>query len=179
MSLRDHWVSQFDANAVPKAGPTACFRACRTICALMGHVMPEGTTRRWQLAEKDGPELETGVQPLRFNGQETAEASDHMVAECRAERPVIVGIEYRSGSFNRDGITDHFVVVARYDEETQELCGLNPGAVVPPGQDFNVAFKFDPVGIRWRRSWPEHLRDTVISMVVPRADVAAGLVERL
>lgn len=54
--------------------------------------------------------------------------------------------------------------------DSGELRGLNPGAVVPPDMDYNVAFAWNGTAGAWHRKWPAHL--AVISMVVP--DVKTG-----
>lgn len=171
-AYRAAWRSQFDNVAVPSAGPAACFRAARVICINLGAApesVPEGTVRRFQCASGPGT----------VNPDETKVASDYLMLMCKQGRGVIVGVDYKPGlSQNRDGITDHFVTLCDYDEASGELRGLNPGAVVPPDMAFNCAFRWAPTVGAWVRSWPAHLEDTRISMVVPDTTRGASLVER-
>ena len=176
MDIRDAWVSQFDEQHVPGAGPTACFRACRVICKRLGYEMPEGTVRRWQLAlGEDEHGHVTAYDPI-----ETAAATRYM----QSGAPAIVGINYKSGSMNRDKITDHFVVLCGMmnNDGEESFLGLNPGAELRPGYDFNVAFQLgyraDDLVRFYQRSFPVGLRDTTIAMVVPYTSIAALLPER-
>lgn len=168
---RDAWVSQWDP-AVDRAGDRACFRACRVICQRLGAPtwdVPEGTVRRFQCAAAPGVPDPT----------ETRLAGEWLRQECSAGRGVIVGIDYKASiSQNRDGITDHFVVLCEWHEGMQELRGLNPGALLQTGMDYNVAFAWSETRGAWVRSFPERLQGTVISMVVPSVERGKSLPER-
>ena len=170
--MRSAWASQYDGTKVPNAGDRACFRACRVICQNLGAdpaTIPEGTVRRFQCATGDA-----AVDPA-----ETHAATEYLRHMVSLGRGVICGINYKPGiSQNRDGLSDHFVVLCAWDEASGELRGLNPGAVVPPDMDWNVAFRWAPTVGAWVRSWPAHLQDTRISMVCPDVERGKALVER-
>lgn len=101
------FISQFN-SMVPDAGKTACYRACRTMAAQVGVALPASTANRIQvaasedrrggIAEIDRSELQRGLQTID--------------SELASGRPVIIGTSHSSGrDYNRDGITDHFVLV--------------------------------------------------------------------
>ena len=172
-TYRVAWISQWDQK-VPHAGPTACFRACREICKRLGAddaSVPVGTTRRFQCASGDGI-----VHP-----GETHAATEYLRHMVGIGRGVIVGVNYKQGinQLNRDGLTDHFVVVCAWDEDSMELRGLNPGAVLDADMDYNVAFRWAPTKGAWERTWPSRLTDTVVSMVIPDVERGKSLEERL
>jgi len=175
------WVSQWDASMVHDAGPTACFRACRVICFRLGQPIAqvrEDTIQRYQMV--------TTVQGMLVTTDEEPAGSTYLKQACRAvplpgrvfDPPlgVIVGIDYKPGiSQNRDKITDHYVVLCGWDEDSKELRGLNPGASLPPDIGYNVAFRFSETDHMWYRTWPGRLETTHISMVVPDWSNAASL----
>lgn len=100
------WFSQFDAEHVERAGPAACFRACRAMARAVGVVVPESTVGRIQVALAERPDGSVDVDPVAV-----ARAREHLVQQLAADRPVVVGLNYKAGSPNRDGITDHFILV--------------------------------------------------------------------
>ena len=132
----------------------------------------EDTIKRYQL-------VQAGPDGTLVPTDEVEAASKYMHAACTREQPpmrnafepplgVIVGIDYKPGlSQNRDKITDHYVVLCDWDEDSKELRGLNPGAQLPPDMSYNVAFRYDEKARVWYRTWPGRLESTHISMVIP------------
>lgn len=151
-----YWMSQF-AQPTPNPGPTACYRACRQMAHDMGFEFPESTENRIQLA---AAEFEHGeIAPTgSFNV-----ARDYLSSRLAVGKPCIVGIHYKMGSGNRDGITDHFNLLCSVGPGGI-LVGLNPGAGI--GTDsYNAAFLEDPVNQVWRAIKPTGLKASM-SMIV-------------
>lgn len=99
------WVSQYDP-AVPGYGDTACYRACQRMAALAGVLVPDSTERRLQVANGEDAHGRVLTTP-----QQTASARAYLDVELEAGRPVVVGVSHQDSAYNRDKLTDHFVLV--------------------------------------------------------------------
>ena len=106
LQLRVPWYSQFDHVHVERAGPVACFRACRAMAKAVGVSVPAGTGNRLQVAISESRLGQVTTTPER-----TAEARRYIESELAAGRPVAVGVSHKDTSYNADKITDHFVLV--------------------------------------------------------------------
>lgn len=102
---------QYDA-AVERAGPTACYRACRLMAQRVGGKVPEGTERRIQVALSEAPD----GSPADIDRRALELAWHYVVQQIDAGHPVVMGTSYKPGSLNRDHITDHFCLVVGYDD---------------------------------------------------------------
>ncbi len=100
------WYSQFDAVHVERAGPVACFRACRAMARAIGVTVPPGTANRIQVAMS-----EDHLGRVVTTRDRTEEARRYIDLELDAGRPVTVGVSHKDTKYNADGITDHFVLV--------------------------------------------------------------------
>ena len=87
-----------------RSDPTGCFRRCAKMLSSVG-VTPYGPEGNIYLADptKDG---RAGASSMSFE-----DAVAYIERELGANRPVIVGVDYKDGSPNRDGMTDHFVLI--------------------------------------------------------------------
>ncbi len=99
------WVSQFDAR-VPQAGRRACYRAARYMAQRAGANPGANTENRIQVATG-----EDRAGRVQTSTNRTAQARSYIDSELRAGRPVVAGVSHRDSSYNRDGITDHFVTI--------------------------------------------------------------------
>lgn len=151
---RRYWVSQLDQR-VERAGPTACYRACRLIAAnvMEGVLVPEGTQDRIQMATAELPD--GGVM---YDAIGIASGKLYIDTQLNNRRPVVVGVNYKTGSPNRDGITDHFLVLIGRDETT--LYGLDPGRAC----EFGWNAEFDSESLQ--RTSPQR-PNCWMTMVVP------------
>ena len=162
--LRVPHYSQFDAEHVKGAGPTACYRACRAMAASVGVTVPESTVNRIQVATK---ELEDGVE---IDKEGAASGTAYVLAELAKGRPVVIGVHYKMGSQNRDGITDHFMLVVGVDDEVAPMHFLanDPGRTGGTDGYPNAVIEAQPDGSflrvvpRYPRMW--------LSMVVRSAN---------
>lgn len=101
------FISQFN-SIVPDAGKTACYRACRTMAAQIGVGMPASTANRIQVAASE--DRRGGIDQL--DRSELKRGLETIDSELASGKPVIIGTSHSSGrDYNRDGITDHFVLV--------------------------------------------------------------------
>lgn len=154
-------LSQYDTLRVERAGPTACFRACRAMAKLGWDVdFPEGTQMRIQVADS---EVEGAPGEIRPSVGGFVMGRALFYERLTLGLPLIVGINYRAGSQNRDGITDHFLLLCGIDGEL--LVGLNPGAEMH-GKPYNAAYMEDAANHCWRAVKPAGLH-AVVSMIVP------------
>lgn len=106
LRLQVPWLSQFDGANVDRAGDKACYRACRAMGARAGVHVPENTTDRYQVAMAEDARGRVFTTPSR-----TAAARGYIDRELTQGRPVAVGLSLMDASYNRDRITDHFVLV--------------------------------------------------------------------
>lgn len=117
-------IHQWDPR-VERPGDTACYRACRAMAkAFVGvEVIPESTLSRIDVSDSDGQ----------------SDAIHYIRNQLMMGRPVAVGFDYKPGGPNRDGVTDHFVLVT--GAVTDMLHFLDPGTRRPhvhlmhPGRD--------------------------------------------
>lgn len=158
------WFSQFDAVNVERAGNTACYRACRAMCAAAGVTIPESTEKRIQVALR---ETEEGVE---VDPVGAAAARAHLFQELNGGRPVVAGVHYKAGSLNRDGITDHYMVVVGADtaDGVMVLFALDPGRRIMADAVHNTILTEHPDGslVRTSPEWPR----MVVSMLVPSVE---------
>jgi len=140
---------QWDAEHVPNAGPTACFRACRAMAAAVGTVIPESTLQRIQVAV--GETADGGVV---VDAAGLREALIAISAELSVGRPVVFGVNYKAGSTNRDGITDHFVLcVGRmpFLDDAEVWAVLDPGLRSTPLREYPGGGEAPQ--LRWNSEW--------------------------
>lgn len=105
-TVRTPFYNQYDARNVERAGPTACYRACRAMAKGSGVSIPENTTNRIQVARG---ELADGR--VITNRADTQRARNYIDSELGKGRPVVAGFSLFDSNYNRDGITDHFIMV--------------------------------------------------------------------
>ncbi|RKG93891.1 LysM peptidoglycan-binding domain-containing protein [Corallococcus terminator] len=102
------WISQFDGSKVPDSGNLACFRAA-TVMAREAGVTVTDFENRIQVATSEGPD------GITVNRQAAEQGRDYIDQQLSLGRPVVVGVDHRNNDGqnkdNRDGITDHFVVI--------------------------------------------------------------------
>lgn len=164
MILRIPWLSQFDAKHVERAGPTACYRACRAMAAAVGVDFPESTESRLQVATEEDA-----------NGRAVAPSENTrgavMAIRDALKRgvPVVVGVNYKRGSLNRDGITDHFLLVVGWSstaEFPEVFLALDPGRQMDAGTTHNAELAVDDGQLV--RTWPRRggWLEMQVSMVV-------------
>lgn len=165
------WISQFDAARVERAGPTACYRACRAMAAAAGFTLPESTEQRIQVAtgeDADGRVITT-PESTRVAVETLLSFTAHGVPMV----PVVAGLNYKRGSLNRDGVTDHYVLVIGWgitrDFPTVYLA-LDPGRALEPGATHNTELAVD--GGQLVRTWPRRGRwlEMQVSMLVTPLD---------
>lgn len=160
------WFSQFDAVNVERAGNTACYRACRAMCAASGVTIPVSTEKRIQVALRE-TEDGVAVDPVG-----AAAARAHLVQELNGGRPVVAGVHYKAGSLNRDGITDHYMVLVGMEAADGGaglvLFGLDPGRRILEGAAHNTVLTEHQDGalVRTSPEWPR----MVVSMLVPSVE---------
>jgi hypothetical protein len=126
----------------------------------VGVNIPASTIKRMQVATKEHDDGTIDVDRVL-----AAEALVYIKEQLALKRPVCCGFNYRLGSGNRDGITDHFMLVIGMNEMDQFIC-QDPGrsacivgynailAALPDGK----VLRIDPAR---PRMW--------LSMVVPRS----------
>ena len=161
------WISQFDAARVERAGPTACYRACRAMAAAANVTFPDSTEKRIQVAtgeDADGRVITT-TESTRVAVETLLSFTCHGVPMV----PVVAGLNYKRGSLNRDGVTDHYVLVIGWgmspDFPTVYLA-LDPGRALEPGATHNTELAVD--GGQLVRTWPRRGRwlEMQVSMLV-------------
>lgn len=160
------WISQYDNTLVERAGGTACFRACRAICAAVGVTVPASTEHRIQLALR---ETEDGVE---LDQVAAAAGKHHILTELSGGRPVVVGVHYKAGSLNRDRITDHYMVIIGVEGPDSGnglvLYAQDPGRRILANAAHNSVLEEHPGGhlVRVEPQWPR----MTASMVVPSVE---------
>lgn len=105
-TVRTPFYNQYDSRHVERAGPTACYRACQAMAKGSGVNIPDNTTNRIQVARaelNDGRVLTTRA--------DTNRARNYMDSELAKGRPVVAGFSLFDSNYNRDKITDHFILV--------------------------------------------------------------------
>jgi hypothetical protein len=101
------WISPYDGSKVPRAGDSACCRACREMARAAGGNPGASISNRFQVATGEDSKGRVTVDP----GQ-ARRANAYVDAELAAGRPVVVGVSHKGGDApNSDGITDHFVTI--------------------------------------------------------------------
>jgi len=102
------FISQF-SRRVPGHGRMACFRACQTMAETAGVDMPSSTVDRIQVAARED---QRSGRLTRLSRDGLARGVAAIDGELAAGRPVIIGVSHSGGrDYNRDGMTDHFVLV--------------------------------------------------------------------
>lgn len=99
------WISQFDRR-VPRPGNDACYRAVATMAGQVGVRVPASTENRIQVAT--GEDRQGRVTTTR---DRTEAARRHIDSELARGRPAVVGVSHKDANYNRDKITDHYVLV--------------------------------------------------------------------
>jgi hypothetical protein len=165
MILRIPWFSQYDAEKVERAGDAACFRACRAMAAAAGVRFPESTEKRFQVATVETPEG-VALQEASTVGA----AVEVLRRQLREGMPIIAGVNHRKGSPNRDGITDHFVLVVGWSstpEMPEVFLALDPGRPLVRGTTHNTELAVDAEGALVR-TWPRRGKwlEMQVSMLV-------------
>lgn len=158
------WFSQFDAEHVDRAGKTACFRACCAMAAAAGVKMPVSTEKRTQLAS--GEDAGGRIIPIPKAAGAAAVAIRNALL---AGAPVIAGVNHKRGSLNRDGITDHFVLVVGMGvgaDFPEVFLALDPGRALDAGTSHSAEFALE--GDALVRTWPRRGRwlEMQVSMLV-------------
>lgn len=161
------WISQFDAARVERAGPTACYRACRAMAASAGVTFPESTEQRIQVAEGEDADGRVIASPERT--RVAAEALAGFTAHRVPMVPVVAGLNYKRGSLNRDGVTDHYVLVIGWGTTTgfpTVYLAMDPGRALEPGMTHNTELAVDDGQLV--RTWPRRGRwlEMQVSMLV-------------
>jgi hypothetical protein len=175
--LSPTFLSQFDPR-VERPGDTACYRACRAMAATVGVVIPEGTQSRIQVASGV---TSNGRVIIDKAGAEAAWS--YINERIAVGHPVVMGVNYKPGSPNRDSITDHFVLLVGYEmvathDGTKE--GMAAWGEYKQWLAFDPAYTADRMRhmTRWMgegdglvRVWPDDGRVHEMSMVVPHMGV--------
>lgn len=138
VSVAVAFISQFDSR-VPRAGDTACFRACQEMMRGNGIELPS-TAKRIQVA--NGEDALGRVQTTRRQAESARRYLDEQLA---AGKPVTVGVSHIDAGYNRDGITDHFVVITGrgIDEQGRQYYTYNDPAVRDPKAGTGERFYVD------------------------------------
>jgi hypothetical protein len=100
------FISQYSA-LVPRAGDSACYRACRTMLAAIGKYAKPSTAEALQIAANETYSGRIGdvIEPNLKQG-----ISD-LINVIKSGGAVIAGVAHRAGSPNKNNITDHYVVL--------------------------------------------------------------------
>lgn len=138
------WISQYDHRRVPGAGDVACYRAARAMLAARGMHASESTIGALQIATQTRGADVTGIN--HNNLEMGLDAIRDITSRGGA---VIMGVNHRSGSPNRDGMTDHYVVVHSVVEDPntgEELFLAHDPATRHAHKGANVVFRRDQDG---------------------------------
>jgi hypothetical protein len=107
--IRIPHVSQYSPS-VRDPGAKACYRACQEMARAAGFRFPDSTLVRLQIAIG-----ENGNGEVIPNPSGLAKALQFAHDQLMAGIPVIAGLSYKDANYNRDGITDHFVLLVGMD----------------------------------------------------------------
>ncbi len=136
------FIDQFDSKRVARAGKTACYRAVQSMARTAGVQVPDSTANRIQVATG-----EDRSGHVRTDPQRTQQARDYIDRQLDAGRPVAVGVSYKGGyQGNRDGVTDHFVLVngRGTDAQGRQYYTYHDPSTTHPSKGKDNRFYVDP-----------------------------------
>ncbi len=135
------WVSQYDATQVERAGPVACYRACREMSRQAGVNVSDSTTNRIQVATGEDSKGRVTTTP-----ESVARGRAAIDRELAAGRPVTVGVSAFDSDYNRDKVTDHFVLITGRgtDRRGREFYTYNDPVARSADQGTQHRFYVDP-----------------------------------
>ncbi len=100
------FISQFDSSQVSGAGSGACYRAAQAMMHKVGVSQPNSTIRRIQIARSE--DRFGNINSFDKNASRISVA--FIDRELSSGKPVVVGTSHKDSSYNRDRLTDHYVV---------------------------------------------------------------------
>lgn len=116
--------SQYDSQFGDKeAQDRACFRACKVILTNAGlssdSAPNDGTVV--QIASEGGTDKSSQTSYISINSQKVKDGVTYIDEQLELGYPVLVGVDYKSGSPNSDKTTDHFVVIVGRECSDNEI----------------------------------------------------------
>lgn len=100
------FISQFDSSQVYGAGSAACYRAAQAMMHKVGISQPSSTIRRIQIARSE----DRNGNINSFDKKASRVSVAFIDRELSSGKPVVVGTSHKDSSYNRDRLTDHYVV---------------------------------------------------------------------
>jgi len=134
------FISQYDGR-VPRAGDTACYRACREMLLRAGVNAPQGTGNRIQVANS-----ETSTGGVNTTRGQTDQARAYIDSQLAAGKPVTIGVSHKAGyQGNADSLTDHFVAITGRgtDAQGRTFYTANDPATTDAGRGSSARFYVD------------------------------------